>query len=97
MKYFFVIIIISVFLSSSLSADVLKKDGGSSLNNEVSQTIIKDKINKNSVDGTTSASKLRARKSHSVSKSDEMGLTIFFGLIVLCVIAFFLKPFSERK
>jgi hypothetical protein len=51
----------------------------------------------NSIDGSTSASQLRARKSHSVSKDDETGLAIFFGIIILGVIIFFLKPFSEKK
>lgn len=51
----------------------------------------------NSFDGSTSASQLRARKSHSVSKDDETGLAIFFGVIIIGVIIFFLKPFSEKK
>ncbi|MCF6203187.1 MAG: hypothetical protein L3J59_05870 [Methylococcaceae bacterium] len=54
------------------------------------------KIN-DSFDSTTSASKLRARKSHAVSKEDETGLAIFFGIIILGVIIFFLKPFREQK
>ena len=46
-----------------------------------------------SIDGTTSASKLSAQRSHYVSKHDETGLSIFLGLIILCLIGFFLKPF----
>ncbi len=49
------------------------------------------------VDGTSSASKLRARRSHSVSGQDEAGLTIFLGIIVIAVIVVLLKPFSETK
>ncbi len=48
-------------------------------------------------DGTTSASKLVAKRSHSVSKNDETGLSIFLGVIVIGVIVFFLKPFGDKK
>jgi len=49
------------------------------------------------MDGTTSASKLVAKRSHSVSKHDETGLAIFLGVIVVGVIVFFLRPFSKKK
>lgn len=49
------------------------------------------------MDGTTSASKLVAKRSHGVSKHDETGLAIFLGVIVISVIVFFLKPFSSKK
>ena len=49
------------------------------------------------IDGSTSASKLAAQRSHSVSKSDETGLAIFLGVIVIGLIVFFLKPFSDNK
>jgi hypothetical protein len=49
------------------------------------------------MDGSTSASKLVAKRSHGVSKHDETGLAIFLGVIVIGVIVFFLKPFSKKK
>jgi len=49
------------------------------------------------VDGSSSASKLVAKRSHSVSKQDETGLAIFLGIIVIGVIVFFLNPFGEKK
>jgi hypothetical protein len=97
MRSLSVVCIFAVLLVSSSLAGAVefqKSEGKISIVNKTSGV----KSNKNdSVDGTTSASKLRAKKSHSVSKQDEMGLTIFFGLIVLSVMAFFLKPFSEKK
>jgi hypothetical protein len=49
------------------------------------------------VDGSSSASKLVAKRSHSVSEQDETGLAIFLGIIVIGVIVFFLNPFSEKN
>lgn len=49
------------------------------------------------VDGSSSASKLVAKRSHSVSKQDETGLAVFLGIIVIAVIVFFLNPFGEKK
>ncbi len=51
----------------------------------------------NKVDGSSSASKLVAKRSHSVSKQDESGLAIFLGIIVIAVILFFLNPFGEKN
>ncbi len=99
MKKISVICVFAVLLVSSplTRAQVKQKDGGNSLIQSESN-VVKDKVNKISgVDGTTSASQLRARKSHSVSKQDEIGLTVFFGLIILAVMVFFLKPFRARK
>lgn len=103
MKHLLVVICFFTILmtsSSVLSENELQKDvGNSSINQKMNVVILANRNNKRKVDidGISAASKLRAKKSHSVSKQDEMGLTIFFGLIVLSVIAFFLKPFSERK
>lgn len=99
-KHFSVVCILSVLCISSplLNAVELQMDGVNSSTNTKRIIVVKDnKINISDVDGTTSASQLRARKSHAVSKQDELGLTVFFGLIVLAVIAFFFKPFNERK
>ncbi len=41
------------------------------------------------IDGSSSASKLRAQRSHSVNQADEIGLSVFFGVIVIGVIVFF--------
>ncbi|GEM_PF-2730052 len=50
-----------------------------------------------SIDGKTGASKLRAKKSHSVSKQDETKLTVFLGLFAMAIIVFFVKFFTNRK
>ncbi len=100
MKYFSVVCVFTVLLVSSPVLTAIESEWNeenSSINNKTSIVIQTNGNYKSVVDGTTSASKLRAKKSHSVSKQDEMGLTIFFGVIVLSVIVFFLKPFSERK
>ena len=55
------------------------------------------KLKKNEVDGTTSASQLRAKRSHSASKENESKLTIFLGLFVIAVILFFAYEFSNKK
>lgn len=47
-------------------------------------------------DGTTSASQLRAKRSHAASKQNENKITIFLGLIILAVITFFLEPFKNK-
>jgi len=54
-------------------------------------------LKKNEVDGTTSASQLRAKRSHSASKENESKLTIFLGLFVIAVILFFAYEFSNKK
>lgn len=50
-----------------------------------------------SVDGRTSASVLAAKRSHSASKQDEMGLAMFSGLIVIGLIVFFVQTLSKKK
>ena len=54
-------------------------------------------IQKKIIDGTTSASKLRAKKSHSVSKQDETKLTVFLGLFAIAIIVFFLRAMTDKK
>jgi len=49
------------------------------------------------VDGSSSASKLVAKRSHSVSEQDETGLAIFLGVIAIGIILFFLNPFGEKR
>ncbi|NOQ76366.1 MAG: hypothetical protein GQ475_00965 [Methylococcaceae bacterium] len=62
-----------------------------------SEVIEADGINENSIDGTTSASKLRAIKSHSVSDQDETKLTVFLGLFAIAIIVFFINFFRDNK
>lgn len=50
-----------------------------------------------SVDGRTSASVLAAKRSHEVSKEDEIGLTVFSGLFVIALIGFFSQKLFEKK
>jgi len=49
------------------------------------------------IDGKTGASKLRAQKSHSVSKKDETKLTVFLGLFAMAIIVFFINFFTSKK
>jgi len=55
------------------------------------------KVNKRNIDGTTSASKLRAIRSHSVSNQDETKLTVFLGLFAMAIIVFFINFFRNNK
>lgn len=50
-----------------------------------------------SVDGRTSASVLAAKRSHEVSKEDEIGLSVFSGLFVIALIGFFSQKLFEKK
>ena len=57
-----------------------------------------NKTKKNdSIDGTTSASQLRAKKSHYVSETNETILTVALGIISISLIIFFLKLLGNRK
>lgn len=56
-------------------------------------SIKKDK----SIDGSTAASKLRANKSHYVSKQDETTLTVFLGILAIGFIVFFIKILGDKK
>jgi len=74
----------------------------SSLNNteRVRNEIAVDIINvtkKKVIDGATGASKLRAKKSHSVSTQDETKLTVFLGLFAMAIIVFFINVFTNKK
>jgi hypothetical protein len=60
-----------------------------------------DKLSKgkkiSSIDGTTSASKLRAIRSHSGAKENETKLTVFLGLFAIAIIVFFLRVLGNKK
>jgi hypothetical protein len=49
------------------------------------------------VDGRTSASVLAAKRSHEVTKSDELGLSIVSGLFVIAIIGYFSHLWFDRK
>lgn len=49
------------------------------------------------VDGRTSASVLAAQRSHAVSKSDETGLAVGSGLMVIGMIVFLVKILTEKR
>jgi hypothetical protein len=56
------------------------------------------KLEKNdSIDGTTSASQLRAKKSHYVSTKNETILSVSLGVISIGIIIFFLRLLGARK
>ncbi len=52
---------------------------------------------KKTIDGTTSASKLRAIRSHAGAKENETKLTVFLGLFAIAIIVFFLRVLGSRK
>ena len=49
------------------------------------------------VDGRTSASVLSAKRSHAVSSKDEIGLTVFSGVIVMGLIVFFAGLMKDKN
>lgn len=51
----------------------------------------------NEIDGATSASQLRAKKSHAGAKQNETKLTIFLGLFVIALIVFFVDVLTKKK
>lgn len=105
-KHAALIILFTIFLFVSPISGAVEKQTIKNKNTSTSvikitasgETYKAEKTKKNdSIDGSTSASQLRAKRSHAVSKEDETGLAILFGLIILSVIIVVLKPFSERK
>ncbi len=52
---------------------------------------------KKTIDGTTSASKLRAIRSHAGAKENETKLIVFLGLFAIAIIVFFLRVLGSRK
>ncbi len=56
-----------------------------------------DKVRQEYVDGVTSASQLRAKRSHAASKQNENKITIFLGLMVMAIIAFFASSFKGKQ
>ncbi len=80
----------------------LNKNNYSKITN-VKKTITEDSYQENkaknndSIDGTTSASQLRAKKSHYVSETNETILTVALGIICISLIIFFLKLLGDRK
>ena len=51
----------------------------------------------NSIDGMTSASQLRAKKSHYVSTKNETILSVSLGIISIGIIIFLLRLLGDRK
>ncbi len=49
------------------------------------------------IDGRTSASVLAAQRSHAVSKSDETGLAVVSGLMVIGVIVLLVRILTEKN
>lgn len=58
---------------------------------------VSDDKQKKTIDGTTSASKLRAIGSHAGVKENETRLTVFLGLFAIAIIVFFLRVLGSRK
>lgn len=87
------LLIIPILEATAPAAEVIKPSATASTE--------KSAINANekpgyAIDGRTSASVLAAKRSHQVSKDDEIGLTVFSGLIVIAVIGFFSQKLFEK-
>jgi len=86
--------------SSTLNANNEEKSISSTSTNKI--TIVeRDQQNKkgeiSSVDGTTSASQLRAKKSHSVSSTNETILSVSLGVLCIGIIVFLLKILGKNN
>lgn len=86
--------------SSTLNANEAKSTSSASTNKitvveERDQQNNKGKIS--SVDGTTSASQLRAKKSHSVSSKNETILSVSLGVLCIGIIVFLLKILGKNN
>ena len=71
-----------------------------SIVSEVSQIVIEEveaAEKNNSIDGTTSASQLRAKKSHYVSTKNETILSVSLGIISIGIIIFLLRLLGDRR
>ncbi len=87
------------FFSSTLNANEGKSTSSTSTNKitvvERNQQNNKGKIS--SVDGTTSASQLRAKKSHSVSSTNETILSVSLGVLCIGIVVFLLKILGKNN
>jgi len=76
------------------TVQLAKNEAGDSYSGAMEQAY---RLKKNEVDGTTSASQLRAKRSHSASKENESKLTVFLGLFAIAIILFFIYEFTNKK
>jgi hypothetical protein len=88
-----------ITFSNTLNANEEKSTSSASTNKitvvERDQQNNKGKIS--SVDGTTSASQLRAKKSHSVSSTNETILSVSLGVLCIGIIVFLLKILGKNN
>lgn len=56
-----------------------------------------DQASAEAVDGISSASELRAKRSHAVAREQEVGLAVVSGLLLIAVIVVLLNPFKDKN
>jgi hypothetical protein len=96
-KYIGLMSFFLLILSGVAKAETLNATNDSTVSG-VSQIVIEEaKVEKNnSIDGTTSASQLRAKKSHYVSTKNETILSVSLGIISIGIIIFLLRLLGDR-
>ncbi len=90
---------ILLILSGVAKAETLNATNDSTVFG-VSQIVIEEveaAETNNSIDGMTSASQLRAKKSHYVSTKNETILSVSLGIISIGIIIFLLRLLGDRK
>jgi len=95
-KSLIVLLVISFSALSKAESFIPIETMGDAVVHAVSYKTSAVKLDK-AIDGKTGASKLRAKKSHSVSKQDETKLIVFLGLFAMAIIVFFIKFFTNGK
>ncbi len=93
-KYIGLMSFLLFILSGVAKAETLNATNDSTVSG-VSQMAKAEK--NNFIDGTTSASQLRAKKSHYVSTKNETILSVSLGIISIGIIIFFLRLLGARK
>jgi hypothetical protein len=96
-KYIGLMSFLLFILSGVAKAETLNATNNSTVSG-VSHIVIEEaKVEKNnSIDGTTSASQLRAKKSHYVSTKNETILSVSLGIISIGIIIFLLRLLGDR-
>ncbi len=92
MIVFKLLILVFIMVSTPLSAQTVNQE-------MVAVELIKvnTQTKKEWVDGVSSASQLRAKRSHSAATENETKLTVFLALLVIAVIVFFALKFGNKR
>jgi hypothetical protein len=92
-RYLSVLLLVSSSLLLISSGSINAKDGQASYTGYE----VDGRTSAYEVDGRTSASVLSAKRSHAVSSKDEIGLTVFSGVIVMGLIVFFAGLIKDKN